>query len=90
MQLTFNPDEVKDDEIIKRMGEVAAELVPVGDISHADQMNRGTMWPFVFYQWARRLQAIANEKDIKIAQQRSELIEVRKELSALKKKKQKE
>jgi hypothetical protein len=88
MQLTFNPDTVPDDEIVKRMGEVAAELVPVGDISHADQMNRATMWPFVFYQWARRLQSIIIEKDMKINQQRNELIEVRKELSALKKRKQ--
>lgn len=88
MQLTFDPDKVTDDEIVKRMGEVAAKLVPLGDMSHADQMNRGTMWPFVFYQWARRLQSIIIEKDMKIATQRAELIEVRKELSALKKRKQ--
>ena len=88
MQLTFDPDKVADDDIVKRMGEVASELVPVGDISHADQMNRTTMWPFVFYQWARRLQSIIIEKDMFIERQRAELIEVRKELSALKKRKQ--
>lgn len=81
-------EDITDEEIIPFMTNKAVELVPVIEpTTFENQEKRAVEYPFVALRLAKRLQFTINEQQEQLNRQRAELIEVRKELSQLKRKK---
>lgn len=77
-----------DSEVLRYVKDELPILVPIeAEPSWGEQERRRDTWPFRFYRLMMRMQSIIIEKEHFIRKQREELIEVRKELSALKRNK---
>lgn len=83
----INIEKMTTDAILRMATDIAVKEVPVttGDIK--DQEYRKQTPQFIFVRMIRRLNIIINDLQNTIKKQRNELIEVKKELSKLKRNK---